>query len=316
MAKTKKNGETETMSAAGDADDRATEPGTSLATATHDELADVLGDEQLETDGLGAVEPEDIKIPAKVFNFRGTDSDGNPIPSNVFYDTISEETQSTVDAVLLDFVKSNEWREYDEGEARNKVMCRSFDRITGTMADGTERPCKGCPDARWTTDETGKRNRRCGPVHNIVGVERLTSSPFILRAKRTGLPPWQQYLNRYFIGRRVVSGKRMNYPLFAWVTHVALKMAEGKKPYAVPVFERGEVLAREEIISCAEQARFFREHILPVLERVSDSDQDDDTGAGGASGRGGDTSFDVDAMSDENDAAPAAQTEQAASGRF
>lgn len=282
-----------------------------LTEVHHDPLGEVIGDVELETDGLEEVGAEDIKIAVKVFNMKGTDQAGDPIPANVFFDTVQETTAKAVDAVLLTLHKSNEFRRYDEAAGKSEIVCRSMDRVTGTMNTGEERQCKGCPDAQWRTDpDTGRRTRNCGPVYNVIGIDRETRQPFVIRFKRTSLSPFQQYLNKHFLGRRVIRGQRFNFPLFAFQTQLSLRMSDDKK-YSLPVLERGDVLPREEILQCVESAKFYREVILPALEKLAD--QDDDTGDGG---RGGDTSFDVDAMSDESDSAQPTQTEQAASGRF
>ena len=240
---------------------------TTLAAAPQDALADILGDEDLDTDGFEELEQDDIKIAAKVFNMKGKDESGDPLLPNVFYDTVTEKTQRTVEGPLLTFVKSNAWTEYDEAEQRNKTICRSNDRETGLMLEtGEERKCAGCPDAQWRNID-GKRTRNCGPVYTIIGIERLTQQPFMLRCKRTSLSPFQQYMNRYFINRRVVNGKRRNYPLFMHDTVVSLDMDDGGK-YSIPKFTPGEQLGADELRNCAGQAKFSREVIMPVMSKM------------------------------------------------
>src|SRR5699024_4271960 len=116
------------------------------------------------------VDNEDIKISARVFNMKGKDErTGRAIPIDTFYDTVDETMHDTIDATLLSLHKTNAWTEYDENEGATKTHCKSFDRITGTMADGTQRACKGCPDAEWRMID-GKRKRNCGPIYNVVGL--------------------------------------------------------------------------------------------------------------------------------------------------
>ena len=266
----------------------------SLALASRDELADVLGDAELPTDGLEELGAEDIKIGLKVFNFKGTTPAGDPIPPNVFFDTIEETTKKELDLALLTYTKGNEWREFDQATQQNVVHCRSFDRETGTMSDGTERYCEGCPDAKWQTDpSTGKRSRRCGPVYNAVAVERDVGTPCIIRFRRTSLPVFQSYLNKHFIGRRIVAGKPANYPLFAFATKATLKMEKsGAASYAVPVLERGAVLSRAEIEQHAESSRGYRETVLPLLRKIVERDDKKDASAEG------DSSFDTSSFED------------------
>lgn len=271
---------------------------TDLATTSTDALAGVLDDLDLGTDGLEEIDNEDIKIPLKVFNMKGTDRAGDPIPANVFYDTVTEETQKELTGQLLTLTKSNEWREYDEQKGESITHCRSFDRKIGTMRDGNTRACDGCPHAQWRQQD-GKPTRDCGTVYSLLGVDE-EEQPFILRLKKTSIRPIKTYLNRYFLGKRVVGGKRGNYPLFAFATRVILKMVDGK--YAVPEFERGEVLDREQILRGKENAEFYREVMMPALQRAADTDRDEGTPASSVSP---DTSFNPNEFSDDEDA-PAA----------
>jgi len=272
MAKKKNDDETTALTTTGP---------TALAAA--DELADVLGDDdQLESDGLEEVGAEDLKIAAKVFNMKGRDADGEPIMPNVFFDTVTEQVQKRITGTLLTLQKSNAWTEFDNAEDRNKTICRSADRVTGTLLEtGEQRKCEGCPDAQWRNVD-GKRTRNCGPVYTVVGIEQASQQPFVLRCKKTSLPPLQQYLNRFFLGRRVVNGKRSNYPLFAFETEIGLEMDDSGK-YSMPTFTRGSVLPRAQIMQYAGEAKFFREVVQPLMSKM-DAVEDTSSGAGGSAG--------------------------------
>lgn len=253
---------------------------TALALVTNDELAAAeLGDVTFETDGLDELDASDVKLAAKVFNMKAVDKNGDPIPANVFYDTVTEETTKELDLVLLVLHKTNEWREFDEAASKSNIKCRSFDRVTGRMEDGTERPCEGCKDAKWetiTVDGKSKRTRRCGPVYNVFAIDRKDRQPCVLRFKRTSLPVIQSHINKHHAGRRVVAGKRMNYPLFVFAVRARLEMAKGgKTQYAVPVLERGGVLPREEVLQAQESAKYVMEALLPVLEKMTEPETDD-----------------------------------------
>lgn len=273
-----------------------------LALATRDELAGVLdAGEALGSDGLEEVDGSDIKLSAKVFNFKGIDKAGDPIPPNVFYDSITETASKDLNLALLTLHKTNEWREYDEAEGRSKIHCRSFDRVNGKMENGTERRCEGCPDAQWKTNDKGKRERRCSPVYNVVAIDRGNGTPCVIRFKKTSLPVLQQHLNKHHLGRRVVNGKPSNYPLFAFAVRASLKMSDDKK-YALPVLERGPVLSGEEIRMHSASAQIYREQLMPMLERLSQQDTSEDAP------KAADTSFDPDGFVDTSvavhDAAP------------
>lgn len=245
-----------------------------------DLLADAFGDTSFDFDGLEEVDNEDIKISARIFNFKGKDQKtGRAIPIDTFFDTVDETTKDVIVATLLSLHKTNAWTEYVEAEGITKTRCKSFDRVTGIMEDGTQRSCKGCPDAEWR-QVGGKRKRNCGPVYNVVGIDEEEQKAFLIRFKRTSLDAFKQYLNRYYLGKRVVGGKRLNYPLFAFRTNITLKLSEDGK-YSLPVLrceedDSGNPIpnSREKILDAQEQARFYNEVMLPVLEKLSDKDTD------------------------------------------
>lgn len=266
--------------------DEITGTGTELAaiSSPHDELAGLGDDIGFDLDGLEEIDGSDIKLPLKVFNMKGTDGAGDPIPPNVFFDTVTETTKKRLDLVLLTLHKTHLWSAFNSAESRTEIKCRSFDRQTGTMDDGTERPCKGCPDAQWRT-EAGKRTRNCGPVYNVFAIERDTKQPCAIRFKRTSLPVIQAHLNKHHIGRRIVNGKRANYPLFSFAVTASLKMSDDGK-YAIPVLERGPVLDRAEIEMAAESAKFVREALLPELAKIEEKDTDTGGSDSSASGNG------------------------------
>lgn len=269
------------------------------------ELAQLLEGIDVGDGGLGEIDQSDIKLPAKVFNMKGTDANGDPIPANVFFDTVEETTKKTLDLAFITLHKTNEWREFDEAKKESTIRCRSGDQVVGIMDNGTERRCEGCPDAKWRT-ENGKRTRRCGPVYNVIAMERDTQQPCVIRFKKTSLPVIQGHLQKHHLGKLIVGpGKRANVPLFSYAVFARLEMRDGGK-YAVPVLERGVApLSQAEITSHAASAKFYREHVLAIVEKIADKDQDtqaaaaDDTsfdyganaGGGGGGSRGGSDRF-------------------------
>ena len=261
--------------------------GTGLA--VHDELADIgfdFGD-----DGLSEADRDDIKIAAKVFNFKGVDkTTGNKIPEDVFFDTVDETVKERVDAAFLDLHKTNLYQVYNNELSKNEKICSSFDRVTGTMKEtGVERPCKGCPDAEWR-NEGNKRVRNCGPVYNIFAIDRETQLPFVVRFKRSSMPEIKSYLQKHFIGRRVMAGgKRLNYPLFAFQTELKCRMSSDGK-YALPVFTRGDVLSADEIRAHAESQKFVRENMLAMINRAEEQVEQNEKP---------DTTFDTDKFAAE-----------------
>lgn len=231
-----------------------------------------------ESDGLEDIDSSDISIPLKVFNRKGKDpSTGRAMTPDVFYDTITEQTQTEIDAVLLTMHKTREWREFDNDKNENVIHCRSLDMKHGNTKEGQQRACDGCPDQAWTTGKDGKRVRRCGEVLNFVGIERLTETPFLIRAKKTSLRPARQYLNRHFIGKRRTKKGRANMPLFAFQTHITLNLHESGN-YATPVFERGAAMEREAVMICADMAKYYRDVVLPAeMDKVIAADNEGNT---------------------------------------
>lgn len=276
------------------------ETGTTLALAQSDELAGVL-DGDIEITGLEEVDSSDIKLAALVWNFGGLDRAGDQIPKNRFFNTVDETVSDRKRVALLVLHKSRAWTEFVQGEG-TKRRCTSWDGVVGKMEDGTERRCAGCPDYEWKT-VNGKRGRNCSDVHNVVAIDRETNQPVMVRFKKTSIEPWKSYLNKHFIGRRVVGGKRTNYPLFGFETQLSLRMEKnGANAFAVPVLERGAVLSREEIAQHAESARVFREVYLDrEVKQVAEQEHEAPV----------DTSFDVDQFAE-----PASASADTESRRF
>jgi hypothetical protein len=288
----------------GKKDTTATEQ-TALAVSTPAALA--LADADLHTaingledvdDGLTELEAKDVKLPTKVWNFKGIDSRGEPIAPNVFYDTVTEECSRTVDLMLIKLHKTNEWREFNQTTKKNEVRCRSFDRLKGEMtADGLIRPCQGCPDAKWTT-ENGKRNRRCGEVWNIFAADLVTMQPCVLRFRRTSLPVIQAHINKHHTGKRMVGNKRTNWPLWSFRVAASLKMIGDDVKYALPVLEKlGNVTAEQFELGRA-TVPYVNDVLLGELRKVVDT-----ADVGGE----GDTSFDTEKMGGDKFAADEGQ---------
>lgn len=257
-----------------------------------DELNGIMGVDGFD-DGLGEIEASDVKLAALVFNMKGVDRSGDPIAPNVFFNTLEETTTKKVSLVLLQLHKSHHYSEFDNAKNETVTHCRSFDRVTGTMADGGTRACNGCPHQEWRSVE-GKRKRDCAEVWNMFGVDRNTQTPVVIRFKKTSQPAIKDYLNKFHIGKRiaVVGGKqkRVNMPLFAFTCEASLKMDDTGK-YAVPVLERGEVLPKEEIQAYAVESENVRAYMEKALGQVEAKV----TAAEGGSGEG-DASFDTDAF--------------------
>jgi len=273
--------------------------GAALALPTTDELAD-LGDFDFETDGLGPAATEDMRIAVRTFNLSRLDNNGEPIPKNAFFDTVTEESTKKVRCVLLGLKKTHQWAVYDETDKRNRTICRSADRKVGLaqvseygLTEGAERPCDKCPNAKWETGDDGKRKRDCSTVYNLIAIDLDTGLPFVIRFKKTSERAIKTHLQKHHIGRRVVGGKVSNYPLFVFEASITLKMDEGGN-YAIPIIERGDVLPKAQIQQMAEYARPAMEMLEADLERFEDMATEHE----GSDGSSPDASFDPNDFTD------------------
>lgn len=271
----------------------ATSGGAGLATpADSAALAAVLEGLDIGTGGLSELDESDFRLAAKIWNFKG-EIDGEPVSPTTFFDTVQETAKKELDLAFLDLHKTNLWSEFVDGKTVRR--CSSADQVMGQMEDGTERPCKGCPDAEWQNidvDGKRKRTRKCGPVYNMIAMERDTQQPCVLRFKRTSLKAIQGHLQKHHVGKLVVLGRRQNVPLFSLGVKLTLKLTGEKNKYAVPVLERGAVLSRDEVAAHVESAKFYRENILGVIAAVEKIDEKHDSGADAG---GDDASFDFGA---------------------
>lgn len=257
--------------------------------ATRDELAQLgMTDEDLGADGLAEVDREDIRIAVYTLNMKGKTPDGQRYPLDAYYNTVDETLKPRVNAAFLDLHKTNLWSRYNETERRSDIKCRSYDRVTGTMDSGVRRPCEGCPDAEWRRDAEGKRTKNCSTVYNVFAFDRDAGIPFVVRFKRTALPVIKAHLQKHHIGRRIVQGRRSNYPLHVFAVELTAETADNGN-YALPVIVRGPLLERREIEFLRDNARVLREQVIPILTHVESTA----AAATGPETDEGDTSFDT-----------------------
>lgn len=291
----------------------------SLAPRPADALADMgfdgVDSEALANDGLGEAGREDMKIAIYTLNNKGTGKDGRALPKDAYFDTVTETVKDEVNAVFCLLHKTNVYSVYNNDSDQTEIICKSFDRLKGTMSNGTIRPCLDCPDAQWRTepDDKGKpkRVRNCAEVHNVFAIDRDTQMPFIVRYKKTSLPVWRTHLQKHHLGRRVLpGGKRANYPLYAFGVTMRAKMAHEKANYAIPIIEYKGVLSRDEILAHAQNTADLALTMRPALERAEAIDEQRSAGGGG------DTSFDTDKYRDAtgDDFVPAAAAAADAKG--
>jgi hypothetical protein len=251
-----------------------------LAALSRDELEGM----SVDMTGLEDISADDFRLASLVWNLGGIDEKTNQErPKTMLFNTLTEESVKSADLALLVLHKSRQWAEFvqDKGTVRR---CSSWDNIEGRTESGQVRKCAGCPDYGWQRGPDGKNKRNCGDVHNVVASDLEHGGELVmLRLKKTGLDPWKTYLNKHFLGKRVVNGARTHYPLFTFKTKLSLKLEKnGSNAYALPVFERGEVLSGADIAFCLETARGVQELYLDRVREVAESTDSeggaDDTG--------------------------------------
>ncbi len=248
-----------------------------------DWLSEILGDDDVDVTGTEEMGQEDVRLPTWLLNSKKEDKEtGRACPDDVFWNSLSETGKERLRLVVLANHKSRLWRESNANDEL-VIRCRSWDGVTGTMEDGTERPCAGCADYQWHRDpETGRRTRRCTDVHNILAMDRETREIGVLKVKKTALRGWKEYYQRYFHKKRQrtitdANGKTrtviVDVPFFAAETIVEAEKRTGNGyTWYVPRFTFGGALSKEEILSAAE---FVKAHLADYLDRAEKTDDDD-----------------------------------------
>jgi hypothetical protein len=239
------------------------------ALANFDDFGDFDGN-----DGLSEVDAEDFRLPVVVWNVKGKDEKtGRLRQIDQFYNTLTEEQTPELRCAFIHLHKSKSFVRFDNGKNENVVHCSSHDRVEGTMRtnhpdranllQGTVRACASCPDKEWAKNADNKNVRNCDDVYGVYAVmldsELRPTDGFLIRFKRTGLPPFTSHLNKHHLNRRQLpNGKRGNMPLFAFAVNMTLEVSKNGN-FATPVITRGQNLPRETIQLLAGQAKFFAE---------------------------------------------------------
>lgn len=227
-------------------------------------------------DGLQDVDPDDIRLPVMVWNLKGKDPNNPQVlrKVNEFYDTLNERTYSTLTCAFVQLQKSRAFTRFNNEKNENVIYCSSHDRVIGRMrtqhpdlpqvTEGTERRCESCPDKEWQRNSAGKNVRNCDQVYGVFAThlnpETLEPTDgFLLRFKRTGLPPFKTHMQKHHIGRMMLpGGKRANVPLYSFAVEMRLEVSDNGN-YATPVIVRGRVLPRQTVAILHDQAKYWSE---------------------------------------------------------
>ena len=156
MAKNSKNGN----------EQRAEETATALV-PFHNIPSELI--EQLQrSESLAEIVSEDRLIAHECFNVKLTDKEGEWIPSNRFFNTVTEEVSEELDAVLLFLKKSRRYVTWDD-ETGSTLVCFSLDLKTGNwqIDPFDARACENCPLGKWGNGRNGTPPK-CKLIWNIV----------------------------------------------------------------------------------------------------------------------------------------------------
>lgn len=237
--------------------------------------------------------PSDFRTAVKLFNLKGkTAADGRKVTQDLFYDSVDNVAQDMIEFAILGLHKSNLYSVYDAGEGRTNRVCSSYDQVTGIWAeDGHFRKCDGCPDRTSIKQADGKVRANCAPMFDLFCLELHNTRVFMLRGKRTSLPPIKNYLHQHHFSKGgVKNGKRLDLPLYAYRVKAWLEMDQSGN-YANLVLEKGDLFSPNDLKVLHESAQGIRE---TLAERLAEAEQQ--TAAVEADGgTAGDASFDYGA---------------------
>ena len=256
----------------------ATEEGSSLA---------LLDQFDFEVSGLEEVDSEDIRFAVKVWNLKGKRADGPGLYQvDEFLDTLTEQTSRELHCVFVTLHKTNDYSFFNNDTKETVRVCASYDRLEGALRtthpstgqpEGTVRRCESCPDAQWRRDAKGKNVRNCSPVYGVIGVELDDAgkplSPFMIRFKKTSLPPFKAHLQKHHIKRHrdARTGKMIDVPLFMFAVKIRLEADEGGQ-FAVPVIEPLGQVSRALLFQLADQAKSFIEMAADVVRAAENKE--------------------------------------------
>jgi len=225
-----------------------------------------------EDESCSELAPSDFRTAVKLFNLKGkTAADGRKVTQDVFYDSVENAVQDTIEFAILGLHKSNLYGIYDAGEGRTNRVCSSYDQVTGVWAeDGHTRKCEGCPDRNSVKQADGKVRPNCSPLFDLFCLELQNTRVFMLRGKRTSLPPIKNYLHQHHFGKGGVrNGKRLDLALYAYRVTARLEM-DASGNYANLLLEKGALFSPGDLKVLAESASGIRE---TLAERLAEAEQ-------------------------------------------
>jgi hypothetical protein len=238
-----------------------------------------LGGLNLDETGLDEMDQSDIKLPTKSLNMKGKDRAGKEIMKSQFYDTVDEAQKEEIRGVFIINHKTNVWSQYDQTEGRNKIICRSDDRVTGIMRneDGTEteRPCKGCPQSKWRAGTDDKGNPKnvldCNLVQNVISFDLDEEKLFTIRFKKGAAKNFLAHLNKHHFNKGKAAGlKTQHIPLFIFQVTLRGELHEDGT-HALPLIERGPILKPEQVAFMKEGLLGIKEHIIRIARSADET---------------------------------------------
>jgi len=301
-----------TAAALSTADNSATSALAAAPQTEAEQLAALYGDTKVEDDGLQEADSDDMRLPVIVWNMKGKDPKTNELRRlDEFYDTLNEVSHRQLRVAFVHLHKTRLFSRFNNDTNENVIYCSSKDGVTGRMREkhpdglqlkgprgellpivqGTVRDCKTCPDSDWHQNSAGKNIRNCDPVYGIFAAhldeQNRPTDGFLLRFKRTGLPPLKTHMQKHHLGRRILpNGSRVNVPLYTFACTLTLEISKNGN-FATPLITRGEILPKTTIDLLADQAKLFAQVSDIASEAADSQEQRHEAGDNSRAGAGG-----------------------------
>lgn len=243
--------------------------------------------------GLERVDESDFRLPTYLWNRRGVDAHGRSYPPDVYVNTLTGEVRESLDdIVLLAIAMGKKWAYFDAGTDQMVTVCSSTDRKYGILRidqrgigkEGLRRPCPGCPQSKWVTNDQGNKTLLCSNTVIAVCMDKRTGDAFVIRVKGRSARDFATYLQQHHINKMPRGAKFRHVPLCFYAMKFGLKLGTDGK-VAFLTMERGERNTPEELGELREASLGAREYLDRLLASSSAEDDSQGDEQHGESGR-------------------------------
>lgn len=225
------------------------------------------------TTGLEELPEERRRHPLIAWNIDTRDTDGTRIVPNLFLNCQTNEQLEEINCALIFIREDFEYRKYESGE--NTLICRSYDKITGTRytEDEKQYKCSTCP---YRKAPRGKK-RPCSTVARIAAYDLNTKTPFLLFVKSTSYIPFFDYIEKTFFGKLEIGKRKVDLPLYMVKTKLRLTEQShgGDISYFLNPEADGYVDDKETVMALKEISESFRKMGASEMTDVEEEPQED-----------------------------------------